>query len=292
MKECNKQFFSDKGITSSSANHLANIAKETAEQIKSELNNINFLKTTVSLLGSKDPQLIKDGISNEDLKTIQDKLQVIIEANAFIAWVREAIKAKDDEITAIKSMSVESYYSDVLQLGVMNSELMYPKEIKDSDILANWNIKERNEYFSLEAEAAVIGKFIHPEGSYAKARKKLLNNNEKVVEKSDSYVLVYESTPTVDVNKEEEVFFKLQKKHREVNAQLNKLKSRITNEKLALQVEENNKVVEHNSKVRDIRQKYTDLLNEYRTKETDRIAKLKIVIPNELINIYNRLNTK
>lgn len=292
MKECNKQFFSDKGITSSSANHLANIAKETAEQIKSELNNINFLKTTVSLLGSKDPQLIKDGISNEDLETIQDKLQVVIEANAFIAWVREAIKAKDDEITAVKSMSVESYYSDVLQLGVMDSELMYPKEIKDSDILANWNIKERNEYFSLEAEAAVIGKFIHPEGSYAKARKKLLNNNEKVVEKSDSYVLVYESTPTVDVNKEEEVFFKLQKKHREVNAQLNKLKSRITNEKLALQVEENNKVVEHNSKVRDIRQKYTDLLNEYRTKETDRIAKLKIVIPNELINIYNRLNTK
>ena len=292
MKECNKQFFSDKGITSSSANHLANIAKETAEQIKSELNNINFLKTTVSLLGSKDPQLIKDGISNEDLETIQDKLQVIIEANAFIAWVREAIKAKDDEITAVKSMSVESYYSDVLQLGVMDSELLYPKEIKDSDILANWNIKERNEYFSLEAEAAVIGKFIHPEGSYAKARKKLLNNNEKVVEKSDSYVLVYESTPTVDVNKEEEIFFKLQKKHREVNAQLNKLKSRITNEKLALQVEENNKVVEHNSKIRDIRQKYTDLLNEYRTKETDRIAKLKIVIPNELINIYNRLNTK
>ena len=292
MKECNKQFFSDKGITSSSANHLANIAKETAEQIKSELHNINFLKTTVSLLGSKDPQLIKDGISNEDLETIQDKLQVIIEANAFIAWVREAIKAKDDEITAVKSMSVESYYSDVLQLGVMDSELLYPKEIKDSDILANWNIKERNEYFSLEAEAAVIGKFIHPEGSYAKARKKLLNNNEKVVEKSDSYVLVYESTPTVDVNKEEEVFFKLQKKHREVNAQLNKLKSRITNEKLALQVEENNKVVEHNSKIRDIRQKYTDLLNEYRTKETDRIAKLKIVIPNELINIYNRLNTK
>lgn len=292
MKECNKQFFSDKGITSSSANHLANIAKETAEQIKSELNNINFLKTTVSLLGSKDPQLIKDGISNEDLETIQDKLQVVIEANAFIAWVREAIKAKDDEITAVKSMSVESYYSDVLQLGVMDTELMYPKEIKDSDILANWNIKERNEYFSLEAEAAVIGKFIHPEGSYAKARKKLLNNNEKVVEKSDSYVLVYESIPTVDVNKEEEVFFKLQKKHREVNAQLNKLKSRITNEKLALQVEENNKVVEHNSKVRDIRQKYTDLLNEYRTKETDRIAKLKIVIPNELINIYNRLNTK
>ena len=292
MKECNKQFFSDKGITSSSANHLANIAKETAEQIKSELNNINFLKTTVSLLGSKDPQLIKDGISNEDLETIQDKLQVVIEANAFIAWVREAIKAKDDEITAIKSMSVESYYSDVLQLGVMDTELLYPKEIKDSDILANWNIKERNEYFSLEAEAAVIGKFIHPEGSYAKARKKLLNNNEKVVEKSDSYVLVYESTPTVDVNKEEEVFFKLQKKHREVNAQLNKLKSRITNEKLALQVEENNKVVEHNSKIRDIRQKYTDLLNEYRTKETDRIAKLKIVIPNELINIYNRLNTK
>ena len=136
MKECNKQFFSDKGITSSSANHLANIAKETAEQIKSELNNINFLKTTVSLLGSKDPQLIKDGISNEDLETIQDKLQVVIEANAFIAWVREAIKAKDDEITAIKSMSVESYYSDVLQLGVMDSELLYPKEIKIGEVIS------------------------------------------------------------------------------------------------------------------------------------------------------------
>ena len=31
MKECNKVFFGEKGLTQTSANHLANIAKETVE---------------------------------------------------------------------------------------------------------------------------------------------------------------------------------------------------------------------------------------------------------------------
>ena len=41
MKKCNEVFFSDKGMTSTSANHLANIAAEVVQAIRNYINYKN-----------------------------------------------------------------------------------------------------------------------------------------------------------------------------------------------------------------------------------------------------------
>ena len=41
---------------------------------------------------------------------------------------------------------------------------MRPRRIYENDIIAKMNVKERNEYYQLEAIAATIGKCIHNEG--------------------------------------------------------------------------------------------------------------------------------
>lgn len=50
MKECNKVFFGEKGLTQTSANHLANIAKETVESNRQALDSVGFVNVNISLL--------------------------------------------------------------------------------------------------------------------------------------------------------------------------------------------------------------------------------------------------
>lgn len=55
MKEINRVFFGEKGITSTSANHLANLAKECMESNRRALEGVGFITSTVRLLnGGED----------------------------------------------------------------------------------------------------------------------------------------------------------------------------------------------------------------------------------------------
>ena len=52
MKKVNEVFFGNHGLTSTSANHLANIAKEKIVSNEAKLKNLNFVTTTVDIVGS------------------------------------------------------------------------------------------------------------------------------------------------------------------------------------------------------------------------------------------------
>ena len=172
MKKCNEVFFSDKGMTSTSANHLANIAAEVVQARKLELENVTFISEYISVLGTnREKVLVVEGNSAEDITRIKESLKFISEANSFIAWVREAIKAKEEELNEISNISLEDYCNLMkVEVPLLPSRM---QEVTEEDILGTWNIKERNEYYSLEAYSAAIGKFIHPNGAFSKARKQL-----------------------------------------------------------------------------------------------------------------------
>ena len=46
MKKVNEVFFGEHGLTSTSANHLANIAQEKIVSNEAKLKNLNFVTTT------------------------------------------------------------------------------------------------------------------------------------------------------------------------------------------------------------------------------------------------------
>ena len=62
MKKVNEVFFGNHGLTSTSANHLANIAKEKIVSNEAKLKNLNFVTTTVDIVGS-EPRLSGKRIS-------------------------------------------------------------------------------------------------------------------------------------------------------------------------------------------------------------------------------------
>ena len=63
----NNVFFSENGLTSTSANHVANLAKEYVQETESQLANIKLYKSEVALIGTDNKQLLSDDLPDKDL---------------------------------------------------------------------------------------------------------------------------------------------------------------------------------------------------------------------------------
>lgn len=61
------------------------------------------------------------------------------------------------------------------------------------------NVKERNRYFTLEAIAATIGKYIHPRGKFSDAKEELLTKTMKpyTADGTGKDTLIYSHTDSV-----------------------------------------------------------------------------------------------
>ena len=290
MKKVNEVFFGEHGLTSTSANHLANIAQEKIVSNEAKLRNLNFVTTTVDIVGSPadSGKVINKGYDEAQLGEIRGLLAEIADMNAFCAWIREAIRAKDSELEDVTDMSYEEW----LKENNLENERPVPEDdVTIDDIKAEMNIKERNEYFHLEAIAATIGKYIHKDGIYSAARQELHNRLMKPysTEGTGKETLIYQHTPSLDQQKVEDLFFDLQKWHRTNEAQLNRIKYNIRQKVAQRNMEKSqqyrSEMEEYNIQFRKLNAQF----KEWKIKECERISQLKIVIPQELQTIYDNL---
>lgn len=279
-------------LTSTSANHIANLAKEYIQGVETQLNNICFFYAEVALVGSVgDAITVQAGVSPEALNNLQSMLEGVAQVKSLIAWLREAIKAKENLMKGLQTISLEDWYKES---GIVKPEAPNRGHVlTEAEYYDSLPIKERNRYCQLEAEAAVFGKYIHPEGHLSDARKELkdkLQHPHKVDGKGrDAFIYTY--IPTVDVTKVDNIFFELQKKHREVQAQLNAMKYSCEQ---AIN-ESTNKV---NTEYMAASQKYQAELKDalgafkmWKDEKSQEYSKLKIVVPNSLLGIYNTINS-
>lgn len=91
-----KVYFAKDGLTSTSANYICNLAKEYYKKFETTLAQIKFYDTTVSLIGTSNDMIISTGINGESLKAISSMIKAIAECKSLIAWLREAIKAREE----------------------------------------------------------------------------------------------------------------------------------------------------------------------------------------------------
>lgn len=100
MERINEIFFSNHGLTSTSAAHLADLAQELIAGNEAKLKNLNFVTTKVDIVGSTSDsgKTINIGYDESMLAQVRPLLEEIAIMNAFCAWMREAIKAKEYEI--------------------------------------------------------------------------------------------------------------------------------------------------------------------------------------------------
>lgn len=276
-------FFSNTGITATSANHLANLAKELYEHLTTELDNLRFYSTEIEVLSVERKVKTQIGLSESDFAKIQDNLSKISECKAFIAYLREAIKAKEN--LAYKTQ--EALPEDCT--GPLAPKR--PTRLTSNDVLNTWPLDKVSRYYRLQAFAATFGESIHVNGSLSSARKdfskKLCNSTS--VELDGANTLITSYTPTVSQEKVDELFFNIQKEFRAYQAELNGLNAEIDK---TINDDYSDAMQKYNFEFAQYKideRQFQDKIAEFRRQEKLKVEKLKITIPDNLKNIYNTI---
>ena len=288
---------SSEGITSTQGSFLCNIAKELQQAAINRLNSVKFFDTTISVIGSNEKQLMSAG--NTSLDFIEEDLQLVASLNAFCAWVREAIKEKEEQQSDVRKLTFDEWAEQLsIELPTSPKHPSKPSTITEQSILDSWNIDKRNKYLELEAFASTIGKYIHPNGEYSCARERAHNAINKPISKEGSGrdTVLYHTTPSISIENVDNLYMFLQSKHREYEKQLNMMKAEIKESVAKLTVENNQhyenlleiyrkEYSDYNSKLLELRSQY----NTWITKTLENISKYKIAIPNNLKETFNLL---
>lgn len=283
-------FFGESGLTTTSSNHVANLCKEAYKALEQLLLAVTFYTTKVKLLGTAQGDILKEGQPSAFLEKIEGRLMRIAKLKSLIAWLREAIKAKDRLIAEAKAMSDSTIAAAMdLELPERPEEL---DRITEDDVIASWSIKKRNRYYYLDTICATIGQYIHPSGAFQSARESLIKvlsePNELLGNGRDTIIKTFE--PTVKLAEVETTMFTLQNKYREVQAELNSLKHEI---EIVLQEDERTKLAQEQSEYSEYRAKMLEAQAKIKVFREQAIAKaqaLKIVIPDSLKDIFTEVS--
>jgi hypothetical protein len=290
----NNVYFSNEGLTSTTANYYANIAKELQMAASERLNNVQMYNTSVAVIGSREKQLMSAGL--RDLTFITLDLPHLASLNAFCAWVREAIKEKEEQSKDVRQLTIEHWAERMgIKLPEWPSHPTDPAVITEQDVMNTWDINKRNKYLRLEAFAATYGKYIHPDGAFSKARKRAHEVVNKPITKEGvgRDMVLYYSDLTVDPQVIDSTFMSLQDQYRSYEKELNQMKAELKEsvndltrkayEKYQLDVahwKEQQKL--YSSELGKLQSEWV----KWRTDELERISQLKITIPNALKDIF------
>lgn len=283
--EFNSLFLGAEGRTSTSCNHLSNLAKEYYTNLEKQIKNNSFVTQTVEIVGKTGKTTLITGSDN--LETLESALKEIGQCKALIAYLREGIKAKDSLLSTIRS------YISPEQVEIVQNRPSRGETISNQDIIDSWPLEKRVRYYRLEAFAAVYGKAIHPDGDISIQRNKLrdaLSGQAQLQEKAGN-LIVFSDEPVADPSKVEDFYFHLQAKYREYQAELNSLKTEIETA-----------VLNHNTQVEvEYESAYaawdrqntaiTNQVNVLKKEETKRVSQLKIIIPENLQAIVKKIES-
>lgn len=284
-------FFSTegKGLTSTSANHIANLAKEMIREIETSLSGLTLYSTSVALIGNDSADTLKEGDKAEALENVKTRLHTIAKANSLIAWLREAIKAKDRLLKEAEELSADDFME---HKGIEKPKM--PKKgiaLTEDAYYASLSLDERNRFYSLEALASVLGKAVHPDGALANAREQLNERlkNPKTVEGAGRDALIYTYTPTVELEMVDKVYFAVQKEFREIQASLNAIKFDCQKAVKESEIEVQTAYADACNKYQAELTRIQNDMAIYKKERVREIGNFKIVIPNSLTDIYQQV---
>ena len=292
----NNVFFENGFMTSTEAQNICNIAKEAVTNEHERLSAVSFYDTEIASIISPEA-FIKTKISPNDISWISESLDKIGRYNALNAWLKEAIKAKEEAMDEVDIMDVTTldFYEDYIK---PEEPTVCYDSFDEEQIMSEWSADKLNRYYTLNSEAAVIGKYIHDSGAIAKARKDLVNKmaNPSTVSGQGRETIVFKYIPSVDTEVVEGIYMSLLAKHRKLNAELNSLKAEIketiNKKNIEASIAFRDKHTEWEYKISEyyslVKQRDAKI-NEYKISEKERISKLKINVPSSLMDTYKEI---
>ena len=291
----NNVFFKDGFLTSTEAQNICNVANEVIAELTESINSVQFYNTTITSIVSSN-NAVNAGKGTPDVSWIQGVIIKIGQYNSLIAWLKEAIKNKEEALEELSNTHIQDWseYKDYPAPKSPSRKAIVTKD----DVIKNLDAVQLNKYFTLQSRAAAIGKFIHEGGSISKA-KVMLN---KVIAEPNKIsgagrdTVVYKYTPSVEVAEVNCMFLSLMSEHRNLNAQLNSIKADAIEEankqNIANEQEYQKARTAYSKEYNDWIDKTEDLrsrFNQYIITEKEKISKLKINVPDSLMETYKSI---
>lgn len=285
-----KVFFAEKGITSTSANHVSNKGKELLKSEQAILDNINFVNTTASLLSGGESRTITKGMSADSFESMHKTIAKIANLNAMSAWIHEAIKAKTEILEYVQSLSIDNWAKEQ-NIELPNGACKeFP--ITESDVIGTWDVAKRNKYYVYESYCSLVGKFIHPKGAFYEAKAQMNNavQNPNKVEGSGRDAIIYSYEPSMPISDVNVEYNWLSTELRHKEAEFNKMKQEIvdaiTEDKLAKAQKFNDAYTKYIDTMESIRNKF----DMWKTKTVKEVSALKIYLPQGPKQTYDEIN--
>lgn len=285
-------FFGENGLTTTSAQHVKDMAGHYVDDLKQTLNAINFVDTTINIIGSDKPSPVNKGWNEDELNSVNTMLEIISQAQSLQSWLGEAINAKHNLQDKVMIYTLNDYCEDNnITLASVPAPVYL---VTEDEWLSTLPIKERNRYLTLQTYCSVFGNFIHPKykGNFHNAREQAMRVEKTRYDlKEDGRdTVIYDRTLSIDIDKINDKYYEIQAIHRDKQAEFNALKHQF-------EVYRDNKYAhdktEYEKQLQVHKQQILELTSAWETKKeqlNQEIAQLKIVIPDALKSIFDKIN--
>lgn len=284
----------EKGMTSTSANKLANLAKEHNREDMLLIQNVRFYNEVMTLLVNPSEKVtISEGLigTQEEFDKLRDALLRTARFNAFIAWVREAISAKEALISEVNDTTLTAWCRKQGVKYPDEPELDIDETMQETRAAAQATVDEMARYFVNQSLASVLGQAIHPEGPIDEARRTLIEASmtPSTTEGYGKDIVIKTKETTATPDSVTAFYMALQSEWRHAEAAVNEAKGKWQMADKVRFIELTN---EYNALMREYEMTVSRIKADWenwKLEETGRLGKLKIRIPPVLQPVLDEL---
>ena len=299
----NHVYFGEDGLTSTSANHISAMANVMVQDIEKDIMGLRLYEKHIRVIGAEE---VTVETVNNTLPAITESVKRICKANSLIAWLREAMKEKEKAQDYINEMKLDKWME---MQGIPKPECPKQPEMphinfRDFDTMldAGLSVKEYNRFLELNSMLAVYGKIIHENGLLTRQKaelKRIAQNPTEVKENGrDTIIISYIADTGLEIDLEN-IYTILQAQYRKLQAEKNGIESKYINLAMAYQQRKMDEWKAAKAqfdrdleKVGSLIQDIETQMREWKKQKLEGLAALKIIIPNDLMEVYKYLCEK
>ena len=299
----NDIYFGEEGMTSTSAQHVSAMANVMVQDVKQHLMGLRLYEKSIRVIGDVECKVEE---VNNTLPEISEGVKQICKANALIAWLREAVKEREQaqqyiqDMTLDKWMELQGIEKPASPVPPMMPKINFQdyKTILDTGL----SVKEYNRFVELNSALAVYGEMIHDKGLLTRQKNELariLQNPTEVKESGrDTIITTYkvDVNVAVDIDK---LYTELQSEYRKLQAEKNGIEAKFSNLAMDYQTRKMEEWKAAKAQYdRDLTRVNSELvgiqtqMQEWKKQRLEELAALKIIIPNDLKALYKSLQVK
>ena len=299
----NDIYFGEEGMTSTSAQHVSAMANVMVQDIKQHLMGLRLYEKSIRVIGDVECKVEE---VNNTLPEISDGVKQICKANALIAWLREAVKEREQAQQYIQDMTLDKWMElQGIEKPASPVPPMMPKiNFQDYKTILDTGltVKEYNRFVELNSALAVYGEMIHDKGLLTRQKNELARIMQNPTEVKESGRDTIITTYKVDVNVSvdiDKLYTELQSEYRKLQAEKNGIEAKFSNLAMDYQTRKMEEWKAAKAQYdRDLTRVNSELvgiqtqMQEWKKQRLEELAALKIIIPNDLKTLYKSLQVK